>query len=154
MQIPKSYTSLWKQIKKFIPSSDIDNELDFGGIIIPVSKYGNGDPYYDFNEGTISYHILPNDSHKGYKGNWDFDFNQGSYEGWKSCHSRYFYDFDTKKKNYSLEYAGKKISKRNVYDMHETRTTYKFIYSSDTEKMILYVTVIDDILVIPNSLGL
>lgn len=66
MQIPKSYKALWNQIKGFIPSNDIDNELDFGGIIIPISKYGS-DPYYDFNEGVISYHILPNNNHKGYK---------------------------------------------------------------------------------------
>lgn len=144
MQIPKSYKALWNQIKRFIPSNDIDNELDFGGIIIPISKYGSG-PYYDFNEGVISYHILPNNNHKGYKGNWDFDFNQGSYEGWKSCRSRRFNDFDTKKKDYSLEYAGKKVSRRKVYDCYETRTTYKFIYSSDTEKVILYVTIVEDI---------
>jgi hypothetical protein len=144
MQIPKSYKALWNQIKGFIPSNDIDNELDFGGIIIPISKYGS-DPYYDFNEGVISYHILPNNNHKGYKGNWDFDFNQGSYEGWKSCRSRRFNDFDTKKKDYFLEYAGKKVSRRKVYDCYETRTTYKFIYSSDTEKVILYVTIVEDI---------
>ena len=145
MQIPKSYTALWKQIRKFIPSNDIDNELDFGGIIIPISKYGSGHPYYDFNEGIISYHILPNENHKGYKGDWDFDFNQGSYEGYKSCRPRRFNDFDTSKRDYSLKYAGKKVSKRKVYDYYETRTTYKFIYSSNTEKVVLYVTIVEDI---------